>query len=117
MTKDEKYVCYQILSFGLWWTFVIYETILLWAKKNSHLNYFEEPYIPPFREELHVEENFFFFETYIEVKEENIEISKEIYNEDLVIKEESKIKNVEEINEDPSIHIDLEVEMVEIIKE
>ena len=60
---------------------------------------------------------FFFFETYIEVKEENIEISKEINNEDLVIKEESKIKNVEEINEDPSIHIDLEVEMVEIIKE
>ena len=60
---------------------------------------------------------FFFFETYIEVKEENIEISKEINNEDLVIKEESKIKNVEEINKDPSIHIDLEVEMVEIIKE
>ena len=60
---------------------------------------------------------FFFFETYIEVKEENIEISKEINNEDLVIKEESKIKNVEEINEDPSIHMDLEVEMVEIIKE
>ena len=59
----------------------------------------------------------FFFETYIEVKEENIEISKEINNEDLVIKEESKIKNVEEINEDPSIHMDLEVEMVEIIKE
>ena len=112
-----KICCYQILSFGLWWTFVIYETILLWAKKNSHLNYFEEPYIPPFREELHVEENFFFFETYIEVKEENIEISKEINNEDLVIKEESKIKNVEEINKDPSIHIDLEVEMVEIIKE
>ena len=59
----------------------------------------------------------FFFETYIEVKEENIDISKEINNEDLVIKEESKIKNVEEINEDPSIHMDLEVEMVEIIKE
>ena len=116
MTKDEKYVCYQILSFGLWWTFVIYETILLWAKKNSHLNYFEEPYIPPFREELHVEE-FFFFGNLHRSKEENIEISKEINNEDLVIKEESKIKNVEEINEDPSIHIDLEVEMVEIIKE
>ena len=60
---------------------------------------------------------FFFFETYIEVKEENIENSKEINNEDLGIKEESKIKNVEEINEDPSIHMDLEVEMVEIIKE
>ena len=25
--------------------------------RNSHLNYFEEPYSPPLKEELHVEEN------------------------------------------------------------
>ena len=33
MAKDEKDVCYQLLSFGLWWTFVIYKTRLLLAKK------------------------------------------------------------------------------------
>ena len=47
------------------------------------MNYFEEPYIPPLREELYVEQHIF--------HEENIEISEEI-NEDIVIEEESKIK-------------------------
>ena len=45
--------------------------------RSSQLNPFKEPYIPPLREELHVEENTF-LEEYVEVKEENIEIFKEI---------------------------------------
>ena len=32
MAKDEKDVYYQLLSFGLWWTFVVYKTRLLLAK-------------------------------------------------------------------------------------
>ena len=43
-----------------------------WSR-SSYLNYFEEPYIPPLKEELHVEENIF-LEEFVEVKEENIEI-------------------------------------------
>ena len=39
--------------------------------RSSQLNPFKEPYIPPLREELHVEENTF-LEEYVEVKEENI---------------------------------------------
>ena len=62
---------------------------------NSYLNDFKEPNIPPLREELHVEKNIF-LEEYVEVKEENIEISKEI-NESLIIEEEPEIKIVEEI--------------------
>ena len=68
----------------------------------------------PLKEELHVEENIV-LEEYVEIKEENIEISKEI-NEGLVIEEEPKIKIVEEINEDPIIEKDLEVKIVETIK-
>ena len=83
--------------------------------RSSHLNYFKDPYIPPLREELHVEENTF-LEEYVEVKEENIEIFEEI-NEGLVIEEESKFKILEKINEDPIIEKNLEVEIVEIIKE
>jgi len=64
--------------------------------RNSYLNYFEEPNIPPLREELHVEKNIF-LEEYVEVKEENIEISKEI-NESLIIEEELESKIVEEID-------------------
>ena len=45
--------------------------------RSSQLNPFKEPYIPPLREELHVEENTF-LEEYVEVKEENIEIFEEI---------------------------------------
>ena len=79
------------------------------------MNYFEEPNIPPLKEELHVEANIV-LEEYGDVKEENIEIFEEI-NEGLVIEEEPKIKIVEEINEDSSIEKDLEVEIVETIKE
>ena len=50
--------------------------IFCWLR-SSHLNHFNEPYIPPLREELHVEENTF-LEEYVEVKEENIEIFEEI---------------------------------------
>ena len=81
------------------------------------MNYFEEPYIPPLKEELHVEENMVFDENYAEVKEENIKISKET-NEDLVIEENPKIKIIlEENNENLIIEKDLEVEMVETIEE
>ena len=31
--EKKKNACYQILSFGLWWTFVIYKTRLLLGKK------------------------------------------------------------------------------------
>ena len=65
--------------------------------RSLHLNYFKDPYIPPLREELHVEENTF-LEEYVEVRKENIEI-------------------FEEISEDPIIEKDLEVEIVESIKE
>ena len=58
------------------------------------------PKIPPLKEELHVEENIV-LEEYIEVKEENIEIFKEI-NEGLVIEEEFEIKIMEKINRERS---------------
>ena len=62
---------------------------------------------------MHVEENIV-LEDYVEVKEQNIEISEEI----LVMKEDPQIKIiVEENNEDPIIEKDLEVEMIETIKE
>ena len=83
--------------------------------RSSYLNYFEEPNIPPLKEELHVEENIV-LEEYIEVKEKYMVIFEEI-NEGLVIEEEPEIKIVEEINEDPIIKKDLEVEIVETIKE
>ena len=35
--------------------------------RNSHLNYFQEPYIPPLKEELHVEVTIV-LENYVEVK-------------------------------------------------
>ena len=81
--------------------------------KSSHLNYFEEPYIPPLKEELHVKENIV-LEDYVEVKEQNIEIFEEI----LVMEEDPQIKIIlEENNEDPIIEKDLEVEIVETIEE
>ena len=42
--------------------------------KSLYLNYFEEPNIPPLKEELHVEENIV-LEDYVEVKEQKIEFS------------------------------------------
>ena len=81
--------------------------------KSLYFNYFEEPDIPPIREELHVEENIV-LEDYVEVKEQNIEISEEI----LVMEEDPQIKIiVEENNEDPIIEKDLEFKMVETIEE
>ena len=79
------------------------------------MNYFKKPYIPPLREELHVEE-ITFLEEYVEVKEENIEIFEEI-SEGLVIEEEPKIKIVEEINKDPIIEKIFQTEIIETIKE
>ena len=72
------------------------DEILLYTKqdyywpRNSYLNYFEEPNIPPFKEELHVEENIV-LKDYVEIKEQNIEISKEII-EGLVMEEDPKIR-------------------------
>ena len=80
------------------------------------MNYFEEPNIPPLKEELHVEENIV-LEDYIEVKEQNIEIFEEI-NEGLIMEVDCKIKIiVEKKNEYPIIEKNLEVEMVETIEE
>ena len=53
--------------------------------RSLHSYYFEEPYIPPLKEELHVDINIV-CEDYIEVKEKNIEIFEEI-SEDIVIEE------------------------------
>ena len=64
---------------------------------------------------MHVEVNVV-LEDYVEFKEKNIEIFKEI-NEGLVIEEKPKIKIVEENNEDPIIEKDLEVKIVENIEE
>ena len=87
-----------------------------YRSRSSHLNYFEEPYIPPWKEELHVEINIV-LEDYVEVKEHNIKISEEI-NEDLVIEEDPKIKIIlEENNENLFIEKDLEVKMAETIEE
>ena len=83
--------------------------------RSSYLNYFKESNIPPLKEELHVKENFV-LEEYVEVKEENIEISEEI-NEGLTMEEEFEIKIVEEINEDPIIEKNLEVEMAKTIED
>ena len=60
-----------------------YDELLSYTKqdyycpRSSHWNYFVEPYIPPLKEELHVEKNTF-LEKYVEVKEENIEIFEKI---------------------------------------
>ena len=67
MAMNEKDACYQILSFGLWRNLVVYNARLLLAME-SYLNYFEEPYIPPLKKELHVEVNIV-LEDYVEVKE------------------------------------------------
>ena len=81
--------------------------------KSSHLNYFEKTYILPLKEELHVEENIV-IEDYVKVKEQNIEISKEI----LVMEENPQIKIiVKENNEDLITEKDLEVEMIQTIEE
>ena len=109
--------CYQILSFGLWWTFVVYKTrLLLLLVKKFILELLWKANIPPLKEESHVEENII-LEDYVEVKEKNIEISEEI-NEGLVMEEDPKIKIiVEENNEDPIKEKVLEVKMVETIEE
>ena len=61
---------------------------------------------------MHVEENIV-LKDYLEVKERNIEISKEI-NGGLVMEEYSKIKIiVEENHKDPIIEKDLEVNEIE----
>ena len=65
---------------------------------------------------MHVEEDIV-LEDYVDVKEQNIEISEEI-NKGLVMEEDPQIKIiVEENNEDPIIEKDLEFKMVETIEE
>ena len=94
------------------------DEILLYTKqdyywpRNLYLNYFEAPYIPQLKEELHVEENIV-LKDYLEVKERNIEISEEI-NEGLVMEEYSKINIiVKENNKDHIIEKDLELHEIE----
>ena len=97
-----------------------YEEILLYTiqdyywPRNSYLNYFEEPYIPSLKDELHVEVNVV-LEDYVEFKEKNIEIFQEI-NEGIAIEEELKIKIVGEINEELIIEEDFEVKMQNPLK-
>ena len=64
--------------------------------KSSYLNYFEEPFIPQLKEELHAEENIV-LKDYLEVNEQNIEIYKEI-NEGLVMEEDPKVKIIVDEN-------------------
>ena len=42
------------------------------------MNYFDESYILPLKDKLHVEENMVLDENYVEVKKQNIEIIKEL---------------------------------------
>ena len=114
MAKDEKNAYYQFYPLNWKKNLVVCNTRLLLAK-NFTLKLFEEPYIPPLKEELHVEVNIV-LEDYVEVKEKYIEIFEEI-NEGLVIEEEPKIKIVKEISEDTIIEKNLEVKIVETIKE
>ena len=107
MAKDEKDACYQILSFGLWWTSIIYKTRLFLAKKFTLELFWRTIYST-------IKRRILCWITYF--LEENIEISEKI-NEDIAIEEEYKIKIVEEINEGLIIEKDLEVEIVETIKE
>ena len=107
MIKDEKDAYYQILSFGLWWTSVIYKTRLFLAKKFT-LELFWRTIYSTIKKRIVCWTTHFL--------EENIEVYEEVH-EDLIIKEEPKIKIVEEINEDPIIEKDLEVEIVVTIKE
>ena len=58
--------------------------------RSSYLNYFEEPNIPPLKEELHVEE-ILFLKNMEKSKNIYIEIFEEI-NEGLFIEEEPEIK-------------------------
>ena len=71
---------------------------MLFRSRGSYLNYFEEPNIPPLKEELHVKENIV-LEEYREVKEENIEIYEEI-NEDRIIEKGVEIEIVQTIKEE-----------------
>ena len=50
--------CDEILS---------YTKLDFYWQRSSYLNYFEEPYIPPLKEEFHVEENIV-LKDYLEVK-------------------------------------------------
>ena len=62
--------------------------------KSSYLNYFEESYIPPLKEELHVEENIVLFME----KDPDIKIIVEENNED-IIEKDLEVKMVETIEE------------------
>ena len=99
--------CKEILSYTI-------QDYYYWPR-SSYLSYFEKPNIPPLKEEWNVEENIV-LEKYVEVKEENIEISEEI-NEGLIMEEEFEIKIVDEINENTIIAKDHEVKIVETIKD
>ena len=75
---------------GQGWKRCLLSNFILWiVKKSCRIQYkiiigqevhtwiISKSHIPPLREELHVEENIF-LKDYVEIKEQNIEISKEI---------------------------------------
>ena len=98
MAKDEKDACYQLLSFGLWWTFVVHKTRLLLAKKFI-LELFWRAKYSTIKRRVACWRNIV-LEEYVEVKEKNIEIFEEI-NEGLVIEEpEIKEEIIEEVVND-----------------
>ena len=76
--------------------------------RSLHLNYFEEPYIPPSRENCMLKNIFFL---------EKIQRFLRKLMKRLLQKKNLKLKIVEEINEDPIIEKDLEVEMAKTIEE
>ena len=67
MAKDEKMLAIKFYPLGC--EEILSHTIQdSYRSRSSHLNYFEEPYIPPLKEELHVEVNIV-LEDYVEFKE------------------------------------------------
>ena len=115
MANDEKDVCYQILSFGLWRNLVVYNTRLLLAKKFI-LKLFLRAIYSTIKGRIACWSKYCSWRL-CRSQRKKIEIYEEI-NEGIIIEEDHEIKiNVEEINEDPSIRKDLEVEIVKTIKE
>ena len=82
-------------------------TFILWIVKNFCRI---QNKIITGQEELHVEENIV-LKDYVEVKEQNIEISKEI-NEGLVMEEDPKIKIIVEENNEAPIMEKLELSKI-----
>ena len=115
MAKVEKDVCYQILSFELWRNLVVYNTRLLLTNKFI-LELFWRAIYSTIKGRIACWSKYCSWRL-CRSQRKKIEIYEEI-NEGIIIEQGPEIKiNVEEINENPSIHKDLEVEIVKTIKE